>query len=119
MIAALSHIDAAGFHGIDMALGESSPIGDSAWSGQVRNAWIAAAAIEWPEPLQPLVKAFTDATATLTAALHRGDVVAASAPARESHAAQHRLSNAGWGYLAQAVGIQGEDDMHSPQHPVP
>lgn len=117
MIAVLSHIDTAGFHGIDTALSSSSAEIDESWSGHVRNAWIAVAANDWPAPLQPLAKAFTDATAALTAALDRDDREAALAPARDSHVAQHRLSSAGWAYLAQRAGIQGEGDTHSHPHP--
>lgn len=121
MIAVLSHIDGAGFHGIDTALGGGSPSIDPSWYSHARNARIAAAAIPWPEELQPQAKSFTDAAGRLAAALVGGDTKAAAGPAREVHAAWHTLSNLGWNFLAGIAGIEKEDGAggHRHQHQAP
>ncbi|MDQ6751843.1 MAG: hypothetical protein M3017_00140 [Actinomycetota bacterium] len=119
MIAVLSHIDSAGFHGIDMALGGATPTIDPSWSSHTHNARIAVAAIPWPDELRARAKSFADAAARLAAALDRGETMAAAAPAREVHAAWHTLSSAGWNFLAKTVGIQGEANTHPQQHPPP
>ncbi|QDG87100.1 hypothetical protein [Pseudarthrobacter sp. NIBRBAC000502770] len=116
MIAALSHIDSAGFHGIDMALGGASPTIDPSWAGHVRKARIAAASVSWPDDLQPQLTAFTDAAGRLAAALDEGDTKAASVPAREVHAAWHTLSNRAWNYLAKTSGIEKEGGPAGHQH---
>lgn len=116
MIAALSHIDSAGFHGIDMALGGASPTINPSWAGHARKARIAAASISWPDGLQPQAKTFTDAAGRLAAALDGGDAKAAADPAGEVHASWHTLSNLGWNYLAETADIQKEGDANQHQH---
>ncbi|WP_427016539.1 hypothetical protein ACQCSX_17675 [Pseudarthrobacter sp. P1] len=117
MIAALSYIDGAGFHGIDMALGSASPTIDPSWSGHAHNALIAVAAVFWPEELQPQATQFANAAGRLAIALEAGETSAAVLPAREVHAAWHTLSSVGWNHLAKTAGIHGEGDTDRHQHP--
>lgn len=121
VIAVLSHIDSAGFHGIDMALGGASPTIDPSWSSHTRNALIAVVAIDWPDELRPQSKLFTDAAGRLTAALDEGDTKTAAGPAKEVHRAWHTLSSEGWSYLATIAGIQSEGDarQHQRRHQTP
>lgn len=112
MIGALSHIDGAGFHGIDMALHEAQASIDPAWSGVVRNARIAVAVVVWPDDVHAKAEGFTAAAGLLAVALEQGDAKAAADHAREAHGAQHGLSSAGWNYLAEAAGIRGEHGSH-------
>ncbi|MBN9151174.1 MAG: hypothetical protein J0H56_07105 [Micrococcales bacterium] len=109
MIAVLSHIDSAGFHGIDMALHEAQTSIDPIWSGIARNARIAVAATVWPEKVRAKAERFTATAGQLAVALEQGDAKAAADHAREAHGAQHGLSSAGWNYLAGIAGIQGVD----------
>jgi hypothetical protein len=117
MIAVLSQIDGSGFHGIDMALRTAAPTIDHAWQRNVHNAHIAAAVLDWPKELQALATTFEGAAGRLTAALSRGDTQAAAEAAKDAHAAQHALSNGGWGYLGEAAGMPTEGDSHQHGHP--
>lgn len=117
MIGALSHIDGAGFHGIDMALHEAQVGIDPTWSGVVRNARIAVAAVVWPDEVHAKAEGFTAAAGLLAAALEQGDAKAAADHAREAHGAQHGLSSAGWNYLAGTAGIRGEGGSPQQGHP--
>jgi hypothetical protein len=106
IIAVVDHVDAAGFHAIDMALQDGAAQIEPGWAGAVRNARIAVAVLDWPEPLRAASDAFLAAAADLTAALTLGEPASASAAARRAHGTQHRLSNASWEYLAHATGIE-------------
>lgn len=116
MIAALSHLDGAGFHGIDMELHGAQAAIDPTWSGLVRNARIAVAATVWPDEVRAKAEGFTAAAELLAAALEQGDAKAAADHAREAHGAQHGLSSAGWSYLAGTAGIRGEGGSHQHGH---
>lgn len=117
MIAALSHLDGAGFHGIDMALHGAQAAIDPTWSELVRNARIAVAATIWPDDVRAKAEGFTTAAGLLAAALEQGDAKAAADHAREAHGAQHGLSSAGWSHLADTAGIPGEGGSHQHGHP--
>jgi hypothetical protein len=105
ILAAMSLIDTAGFHGMDTGLNGATPAIDASWLGKTRNARIASAAITWPEELQPQAKAFTDAAARLQAALENDDAAAAAAPAHDTHETQHDLSADAYAYLGTKAGI--------------
>ncbi|MET3721926.1 MULTISPECIES: hypothetical protein [unclassified Arthrobacter] len=121
MIAALSHIDSAGFHGIDMELRGESPIIDEFWSSRARAAQIAAASISWPDQLRPQAKLFSEVAGRLAAALSAGDAKAAAHTAREAHSAWHTLNTPAWSYLAKTAGLRkaGDTNQHQHQHQAP
>lgn len=116
MLAALAHIDGAGFHGIDTDLRKESPIIDEFWSSRARAAQIAAASIPWPEELEEQAKSFGDAAGRLAIALGGGDVNTAAAAAKEAHSAWHGLNTPAWNYLAKTAGVQTSGAAHHHQH---
>lgn len=116
MLAALAHIDGAGFHGIDAALRNESPIIDEFWSSRARAAQIAAASIPWPEELEEKAKSFGDAAGQLATALSDGDAKTASTAAKEAHKAWHGLNTPAWNYLAKSAGIQMSGGAHQHHH---
>lgn len=116
MLAALAHIDGAGFHGIDTDLRKESPIIDEFWSSRARAAQIAAASIPWPEELEEQAKSFGDAAGRLAIALGEGDVNASAAAAKEAHKAWHGLNTPAWNYLAKTAGIEMSGDTHQHRH---
>ena len=65
VLAALTHIDNVGFHGIATNLTSASPKIDRNWSGLIRNARIAVAAIDWPDEIRSAAERFTVATGQL------------------------------------------------------
>ena len=105
MLAPVTLIDGAGFHGIDTALAVPGAEIDPQWLGKTRNARIAVASTTWPDELKPQVQAFVDAAAQLQAALESDDAAAAAAAAHETHEAQHDLSVDAYNYLAGKAGI--------------
>jgi hypothetical protein len=120
MIAALIYIDNVGFHGIATSLTGTAPRIDRSWSGLIRNARTAAAAIDWPEELQPLAGRFAAAAARLAAALEQHNTSTTAEPAQELHVAYHALSDAGWAHLAKTAGIPGEGGTaHHHSHDAP
>ncbi|UKA63317.1 hypothetical protein [Arthrobacter sp. FW306-04-A] len=116
MLAALAHIDGAGFHGIDEAFRKESPVIDEFWSSRTRAAQIAAASISWPEELEEQARFFGAAAGQLATALSGRDVKAAAAAGREAHKAWHGLNTPAWTYLAKTAGIQVSGDAHQPHH---
>lgn len=105
ILAALYHMDAVGFHGIDEGLRGPSAKIDAQWLGKTKNARIAVAATTWPKDLQPQAKAFVEASGKLVAALEKDDAAGAAAPAKEAHEAQHDLSADAYAYLAGKAGL--------------
>ena len=120
LIAALTYIDNVGFHGIATRLTGTSPRIDRSWTGLIRNARTAVAAINWPNEIQPLAQRFAAAAERLAAVLDQGDISATAEPAHELHVAYHALSDAGWAYLAKTAGIPEEDrTTHHHDHGTP
>lgn len=120
LLAALTHIDNVGFHGIATNLTGASPKIDRNWSGLIRNARIAVAVVGWPNEIQPLAARFTAAAEQLADALEKRDTGTVAEPAKELHVAYHALSDAGWGHLATTADITGEDKTsHQHGHGVP
>lgn len=116
MLAALAHIDGAGFHGIDAALRKEAPIIDEFWSSRSRAAQIAAASIPWPEELEQQAKSLGDAAGRLATALSGGDAKIAATHAREAHVAWHTLNTPAWNYLAKAVDLEVEGEATKDHH---
>ena len=112
VLAALTHIDNVGFHGIATNLTGASPKIDRNWSGLIRNARIAVAAIDWPDKIQAAAERFTAAAGHLADALDQRDTNIVAEPAKELHIAYHALSDAGWKYLAETSGIPVEGNGH-------
>jgi hypothetical protein len=110
LLAALTHIDNVGFHGIATNLSGATPKIDRSWAGLVRNARTAVAAISWPAEIQAMADRFTAAAGQLAAALDQRDADATADPAKELHVAYHALSDAGWAYLAKTAGIPGDEN---------
>jgi hypothetical protein len=115
VLAALTHIDGVGFHGIATNLTGPAPKIDRNWAGLVRNALIAVLATDWPDELQAAVERFSAAAEPVVAAQSRRDTTAASNTAQELHVAYHALSDAGWSYLAKIAGVPEQDKAH--HHP--
>ena len=112
-MAALSNIDAVGFHAIDTSLNVNSEGKiDAQWAGKVRHAQIAVASTDWPDELDPLAKDFLSAAQQLAVAVEADDPRAAAPAAKAAHEAQHDLSTEGWEYLAKKSGIElgGHDE---------
>lgn len=118
LLAALTYIDNVGFHGIATNLTGASPKIDRNWSGLIRNARIAVAAVAWPDGIQPMAERFTAAAEQLAGILDQRNTSIVSEPAQELHVAYHALSDAGWSYLATSAGIPQEDKghHHGPPH---
>ncbi|WP_420179892.1 hypothetical protein [Paenarthrobacter sp. TA1.8] len=117
LLAALTHIDTVGFHGIATALTGSEPRIDRNWAALIHNARIAVAVTTWPDELQAASDRFTAAAGQLIPALEERDTGGVVEPAKELHIAYHALSDAGWSYLASTAGVQGsEDHGHGAQH---
>lgn len=116
MLAALTHIDNVGFHGIATNLTGASPKIDRNWSALIRNARIAVAAIEWPDEIQITAQRFTAAAGQLADALDQRDTNATANPAKELHVAYHALSDAGWSHLARTADIPQEEKAHQHNH---
>lgn len=116
MVAALSNIDAVGFHSIDTTLNLSSDAKiDAQWAGRVRHAQIAVASTAWPKELDKLAKDFVSATQQLAVAVEADDPKAAAPAAKAAHEAQHELSTDGWEYLGKKAGLAaGAHDEASP-----
>lgn len=106
MMAALSYIDGAGFHGIDETLNKPGGQIDASWQGKTRKALVAAKAIEWPADLRGDAQAFSDAAGRLLAALGNDDAAGAAAPATDAHKTQHDLSNKAWEMLGKQAGVE-------------
>ena len=119
VLAALTHIDNVGFHGIATNLTGASPKIDRNWSGLIRNARIAVAAIEWPDEIQAAAERFTAAAGQLADALDQRDTDATADPAKELHVAYHALSDAGWSHLASTANIPQEEKVHHHNHGTP
>ncbi|MDQ0677336.1 hypothetical protein QFZ30_000718 [Arthrobacter pascens] len=119
VLAALTHIDNVGFHGIATNLTGASPKIDRNWSGLIRNARIAVDAIEWPDEIQSAAGRFTAAAGLLADALDQRDTDATADPAKELHVAYHALSDAGWSHLAGTANIQQEEKVHHHNHGTP
>ena len=102
LVAALTHIDGVGFHGIATSIGRPTGTVDPEWPRMLRNAATAVAVVSWPSGLEDTAK---------------GDRAAASGPARQVHGAYHALSDGGWEHLAEAAGLapQAREEHH--QHP--
>ncbi|MET4901716.1 hypothetical protein PV760_13675 [Paenarthrobacter sp. CC6] len=116
ILAAMTHIDTVGFHGIATTLTGAEPKIDRNWAALIRNARIAVAVTAWPEDLRPAADRFTAAAEELIAALERRDISAVADPAKELHIAYHALSDAGWIHLASRAGISGGHDHHDVGH---
>ena len=109
LLAALTHIDNVGFHGIATNLTGASPKIDRNWAALIHNAHIAVAVTAWPGELEPAAERFTAAAHELVAVLERRDVNAVADPAKELHIAYHALSDAGWNHLAKSAGMTHTD----------
>lgn len=105
LLAALTHIDNVGFHGIATNLTGPSPKIDRNWSALIRNARIAVAVVGWPDDIQPMADRFTTAAEQLAETLDKRDTDIVTEPAKELHIAYHALSDAGWSHLATTAGI--------------
>ena len=116
VLAALTHIDNVGFHGIATNLTGASPKIDRNWSGLIRNARIAVAAIDWPDEIQTAAERFTAAAGQLADAIDQRDTNATADPAKELHIAYHALSDAGWSHLAKTADIPQEEKAQHHSH---
>ncbi|WP_017197948.1 hypothetical protein [Arthrobacter sp. M2012083] len=116
VLAALTHIDTVGFHGIATTLTGPEPAIDRNWAPLIDNARTAVAVTAWPEDIRTAADRFTAAAAALVTVLKRRDISAVADPAKELHIAYHALSDAGWNHLASTAGISGGSDHHDAGH---
>lgn len=107
MLAALIHIDGAGFHAIDEALNGAQPVIDPAWLGATQRARIAAQAVAWPEAMQSAVEAFIVAAQGLETALAADDAAAAGARAVVAHDTSHALSHEAYHAIGESKPAAG------------
>ena len=117
LIAALTHIDGVGFHGIATSIGRPAGTLDPEWPRLLRNAATAVAAVSWPPGLEETARTFIDSAISLAEALGQGDRAAATGPARQVHGAYHALSDGGWEHLAAAAGLTARPREEHHQHP--
>jgi hypothetical protein len=103
-IAAVYLLDNTGLHEIDEALNSGSDLPVTSL-GQVQNAYIVAAATQWPAPLKDLGGKPTAELARLSNALSSGDRNSAMVPAHDAHELEHTLSHIG----LRLVGCPGWD----------
>ena len=103
-IAAVYLLDNTGLQEIDEALstGTALPV---TGTGQVQNAYIVAAATQWPEPLKSSAAPLTAELARLSTALSNGDMAGASDPAHDAHEMEHTLSHMAHDWLSAQTGI--------------
>ena len=106
MLAALTVIDGAGFHGMDTALNTPGARIDAAWAGKTRRAIVAAKAISWPEEVRDEAVAFSEASTRLLTALEKDDAAGAAKPAKDGHDTQHDLSTKAWELLGTQAGVK-------------
>ncbi|MCA4135238.1 hypothetical protein [Arthrobacter sp. M4] len=119
LIAALTHIDGVGFHGIATSIAKPSPTINPEWPALLRNARTVVAATQWPEELTSTAETFVGAAGQLAAALSQQDIQSALVPAKEVHVAYHALSDGGWAHLATLAGTAegtGVHHHHPPTH---
>lgn len=112
LIAALTHIDGVGFHGIATSIGKPSPAIDPEWSALLRHARTVVAATAWPEELRQTAETFVDSAGRLAAALDGNDVDSSKSPAKEVHSAYHALSDGGWKHLSAIAGTAERSATH-------
>lgn len=112
VLAALTHIDNVGFHGIASTLTGSDPKIDRNWAALIRNAHIAVAVTSWPSDVQAAAERFIHAAEELVTVLEKRDTTVVAEPAQELHIAYHALSDAGWNHLATAAGITNTAEHH-------
>ena len=117
LVAALTHIDGVGFHGIAPSIGRPTGTVDPEWPRMLRNAATAVAVVSWPSGLEETAKTFVDSATRLAEVLGQGDRAAASGPARQVHGAYHALSDGGWEHLAEAAGLAPLAREEHHQHP--
>ncbi|GMU41232.1 MAG: mechanosensitive ion channel protein [Chloroflexota bacterium] len=107
LLAAVIHLDAAGFHAMDDALNGDAPEIDPAWLGAAQRARVAVEAVAWPEGLTDAVEAFVTASAALEAALDADDAAAAAPLAVTAHDTQHALSHEAYHAIGEAEPASG------------
>jgi hypothetical protein len=103
-IAAVSLLDSAGLHEIDEALTNGTDVPIAAL-GQVQNAYIVAAATQWPAPLKDQAAQLTSELARLATTLAAGDMNGAMTPAHDAHEMEHMLSHMAYDWLGAQAGI--------------
>lgn len=103
------YLDNTGLHEIDQALtnGTDLPLapGGQTAAGQVQNAYIVAAATQWPAPLKDQAAKLTDDLARQTQTLLAGDLDGAAVPAHDAHLGEHMLSHMAYAWLSAQAGI--------------
>jgi hypothetical protein len=103
-IAAIYLLDNTGLREIDQALtnGTALPVTSA---GQVENAYIVAAATQWPTPLKDQAAQLTAELARLSTTLAAGDMSGAMTPAHDAHEMEHMLSHMAYDWLGAQAGI--------------
>jgi hypothetical protein len=103
-IAAVYLLDNTGQHEIDEALNSGTDLPVTSL-GQVQNAYIVAAATQWPAPLKDSAGKLTTELARLSNALSSGDMNGAMVPAHDAHELEHMLSHMAYDWLGAQAGI--------------
>jgi hypothetical protein len=103
-IAAVYLLDNTGLHEIDEALTSGTDLPVTSF-GQVQNAYIVAAATNWPAPLKDQATQLTAELGRLATTLAAGDMNGAMTPAHDAHEMEHMLSHLAYDWLGVQAGI--------------
>lgn len=111
VVAAITYLDAVGFHGIDTAIaGGEIPSGTL---GKVQNALAVTTAVRWPSALHDDSAALVDHLRDLVKDLGEGKASVAADPAKAVHDAEHSLSRKAWAWLRDMGGDDHGSDAHA------
>jgi len=113
VLAAVTFLDTAGYHGIDDAINKDRTVPAAARSAALKGQAVLKATA-WPAELQPKADALAGILGELAAALEGDspDLAKAGAAAKKAHDAQHEFSDAAWGWLYEKAGVKGPAHAH-------
>uniref|UniRef100_UPI002ADD80F2 hypothetical protein n=1 Tax=Tepidiforma sp. TaxID=2682230 RepID=UPI002ADD80F2 len=106
VLAAVTFLDAAGYHGIDEAINNEKTVPATARSVALKGQAVVKST-GWPAELEPQANALAGILGELAAALEgeSPDLAKAGAAAAKAHDAQHEFSDAAWAWLFEQAGI--------------
>lgn len=111
VVAAITFLDAAGVHAMDIAItGGEIPAGSL---GKVKQAAAISAAVKWPTELREDSRALATNLKALSAAIAAGNASAAADPAKAVHDGEHDLSKKIYAWLGEMGGDHGAEASHS------
>ena len=113
VLAAVTFLDSAGYHGIDDAINKDRTVPATARATALKGQAVVRAT-SWPAELKPKADALAGILGELAAALEGDspDLAKAGAAANKAHDAQHEFSEAAWGWLYEKAGVKGPAHAH-------